>query len=56
MKDINIAIMISDAMETWTVQINSTPARGSDHFPFQVYILTYAYIGDNSERSTILFP
>lgn len=30
------AIMISDAMETGTVQINSAPARGPDHFPFQV--------------------
>lgn len=35
-KDINKAIMISDAMETGTVQINSAPARGPDHFPFQV--------------------
>lgn len=34
-KDINKAIMISDAMETGTVQINSAPARGPDHFPFQ---------------------
>ncbi|RYR55301.1 hypothetical protein Ahy_A06g030536 isoform C [Arachis hypogaea] len=33
--DINKAIMISDAMETGTVQINSAPARGPDHFPFQ---------------------
>ena len=56
MKDINKAIMINDAMETGALQINSAPARGPDHFPFQVYILTYAYIGDNSERSTILFP
>eukprot|EP01024_Parvocaulis_polyphysoides_P054120 TRINITY_DN5451_c0_g1_i2.p1 TRINITY_DN5451_c0_g1~~TRINITY_DN5451_c0_g1_i2.p1 ORF type:complete len:509 (-),score=62.48 TRINITY_DN5451_c0_g1_i2:233-1759(-) len=29
------AIEISDAMETGTVQINSAPARGPDHFPFQ---------------------
>ena len=35
-RDIVKAIMISDAMETGTVQINSAPARGPDHFPFQV--------------------
>lgn len=35
-RDINKAILISDAMETGTVQINSAPARGPDHFPFQV--------------------
>jgi hypothetical protein len=35
-KDINKAIMVADAMETGTVQINSAPARGPDHFPFQV--------------------
>lgn len=35
-KDINKAMMISDAMESGTVQINSAPARGPDHFPFQV--------------------
>ncbi|KAK9149814.1 hypothetical protein Scep_008571 [Stephania cephalantha] len=34
-KDIDKAILISDAMETGTVQINSAPARGPDHFPFQ---------------------
>ncbi|KAH7286833.1 hypothetical protein KP509_32G024100 [Ceratopteris richardii] len=34
-RDINKAIMISDAMETGTVQINSAPSRGPDHFPFQ---------------------
>ncbi|KAG6770189.1 hypothetical protein POTOM_025863 [Populus tomentosa] len=34
-KDINRAMLISDAMETGTVQINSAPARGPDHFPFQ---------------------
>ncbi|KAL3838564.1 hypothetical protein ACJIZ3_023155 [Penstemon smallii] len=34
-KDINKAILISDAMEMGTVQINSAPARGPDHFPFQ---------------------
>jgi len=34
-KDINNAIAISNAMETGTVQINSAPARGPDHFPFQ---------------------
>ncbi|KAJ0947485.1 putative glyceraldehyde-3-phosphate dehydrogenase (NADP(+)) [Helianthus annuus] len=38
-KDINKAILISDAMETGTVQINSAPARGPDHFPFQVHVL-----------------
>lgn len=27
---------ISDAMETGSVQINSAPARGPDHYPFQV--------------------
>lgn len=35
-KDINKAMLVSDAMETGTVQINSAPARGPDHFPFQV--------------------
>ena len=35
-RDINKAILIGDAMETGTVQINSAPARGPDHFPFQV--------------------
>lgn len=35
-RDINKAMLISDAMETGTVQINSAPARGPDHFPFQV--------------------
>lgn len=34
-KDINKAIYISDAMETGTIQVNSAPARGPDHFPFQ---------------------
>ncbi|KOM48743.1 NADP-dependent glyceraldehyde-3-phosphate dehydrogenase-like [Vigna umbellata] len=34
-KDINKAMLISDAMETGTVQINSAPSRGPDHFPFQ---------------------
>ncbi|KAG2430500.1 hypothetical protein HXX76_010023 [Chlamydomonas incerta] len=34
-RDINSAIRISDAMETGTVQVNSAPARGPDHFPFQ---------------------
>ncbi|GAB2284963.1 hypothetical protein Dimus_019418 [Dionaea muscipula] len=34
-EDINKAILISDAMETGTVQFNSAPARGPDHFPFQ---------------------
>ena len=35
-KDVNKAILISDAMETGIVQINPAPARGPDHFPFQV--------------------
>jgi glyceraldehyde-3-phosphate dehydrogenase (NADP+) len=35
-KDINKAMLISDAMESGTIQINSAPARGPDHFPFQV--------------------
>lgn len=34
-QDINKAIAISDAMETGTIQVNSAPARGPDHFPFQ---------------------
>ncbi|KAI3857856.1 hypothetical protein MKX03_016936 [Papaver bracteatum] len=34
-RDINKAILIGNAMETRTVQINSAPARGHDHFPFQ---------------------
>ncbi|KAG1326587.1 NADP-dependent glyceraldehyde-3-phosphate dehydrogenase [Cocos nucifera] len=34
-RDIIKAIMISDAMKTGTVQINSAPAWGPDHFPFQ---------------------
>ncbi|MEW5304082.1 MAG: hypothetical protein WDW38_003422 [Sanguina aurantia] len=34
-QDINAAILISDAMETGSVQINAAPARGPDHFPFQ---------------------
>ncbi|KAK9809129.1 hypothetical protein WJX72_009759 [[Myrmecia] bisecta] len=34
-RDINAAMRISDAMETGTVQVNSAPARGPDHFPFQ---------------------
>lgn len=38
-RDINKAILISDAMETGTVQINSAPSRGPDHFPFQVHFL-----------------
>ena len=37
--NINRAMIISDAMETGTVQINSAPARGPDHFPFQVYTI-----------------
>ena len=35
-KNIDKAIMISDAMESGTIQINAAPARGPDHFPFQV--------------------
>ncbi|KAG7030337.1 NADP-dependent glyceraldehyde-3-phosphate dehydrogenase, partial [Cucurbita argyrosperma subsp. argyrosperma] len=34
-KDLNKAILISNAMEIGTVQINSTLARGPDHFSFQ---------------------
>ena len=34
-RNIDAAIAISDAMETGTVQVNSAPARGPDHFPFQ---------------------
>jgi acyl-CoA reductase-like NAD-dependent aldehyde dehydrogenase len=34
--NINRAMIISDALETGTVQVNSAPARGPDHFPFQV--------------------
>lgn len=34
-RNIDQAVMISDAMETGTVQINAAPARGPDHFPFQ---------------------
>eukprot|EP00238_Polyblepharides_amylifera_P005820 CAMPEP_0196590148 /NCGR_PEP_ID=MMETSP1081-20130531/65725_1 /TAXON_ID=36882 /ORGANISM="Pyramimonas amylifera, Strain CCMP720" /LENGTH=496 /DNA_ID=CAMNT_0041913157 /DNA_START=316 /DNA_END=1806 /DNA_ORIENTATION=+ len=32
---LNKALLLSDALETGTVQINSAPARGPDHFPFQ---------------------
>ncbi|KAH7436432.1 hypothetical protein KP509_05G020000 [Ceratopteris richardii] len=32
---IHRALIVSDAMETGTIQINSAPARGPDHFPFQ---------------------
>jgi len=34
-RDFNRAMMISDSMESGTIQINSAPARGPDHFPFQ---------------------
>jgi len=34
-KDINTAMLISDAMESGTIQINAAPSRGPDHFPFQ---------------------
>lgn len=33
--DLNTAMLLSDALETGTVQINAAPARGPDHFPFQ---------------------
>lgn len=33
--DINRALAVADAMATGTVQVNSAPARGPDHFPFQ---------------------
>jgi glyceraldehyde-3-phosphate dehydrogenase (NADP+) len=44
-KNIDKAIMISDAMESGTIQINAAPARGPDHFPFQVssYLL-FCYV------------
>jgi glyceraldehyde-3-phosphate dehydrogenase (NADP+) len=38
-KNIDQAILLSDAMETGTIQINAAPARGPDHFPFQVRTL-----------------
>ncbi|CAK9199166.1 unnamed protein product [Sphagnum jensenii] len=34
-KSFDKAMMISDAMESGTIQINSAPGRGPDHFPFQ---------------------
>ena len=34
-KDINLAIRLSDAMSSGTIQVNAAPARGPDHFPFQ---------------------
>lgn len=34
-RDINRAIAVADAMATGTIQVNSAPARGPDHFPFQ---------------------
>lgn len=43
-RDINKAILIGDAMETGTVQINSAPARGPDHFPFQVNFPIWKYL------------
>lgn len=39
-RDINKAMLISDATETGTIQINSAPARGPDHFPFHVKYLS----------------
>jgi hypothetical protein len=38
-KSFDKAMMISDAMESGTIQINSAPGRGPDHFPFQVTLL-----------------
>lgn len=35
-KDFDKAMLVSDAMESGTIQINSAPGRGPDHFPFQV--------------------
>jgi acyl-CoA reductase-like NAD-dependent aldehyde dehydrogenase len=48
-KNFDKAMMISDAMELGTIQINSAPGRGPDHFPFQVtlrhlFSLTYIII------------
>ena len=34
-KDVNLAIRLSDAMSSGTIQVNAAPARGPDHFPFQ---------------------
>ena len=34
-RDVNRALAVADAMATGTVQVNSAPARGPDHFPFQ---------------------
>jgi len=34
-QDINKALAIANELVTGTVQINSAPARGPDHFPFQ---------------------
>jgi len=50
-KDINKAMLVSDAMETGTVQINSAPSRGPDHFPFQVKIVLHL-----PSRHKILIP
>ena len=47
-RDINKAMLISDAMETGTVQINSAPARGPDHFPFQACSLSMMQIKENN--------
>jgi acyl-CoA reductase-like NAD-dependent aldehyde dehydrogenase len=52
-RDINKAIMISDAMESGTVQINSAPARGPDHFPFQV-LSSYSVYGSTPPWITLL--
>jgi len=34
-RDIDKAVKISDSIKAGTVQVNSAPARGPDHFPFQ---------------------
>ena len=35
-RDVDAAIALSDALAVGSVQINAAPARGPDHFPFQV--------------------
>nr|PNR36260.1 hypothetical protein PHYPA_022111 [Physcomitrium patens] len=34
-RNVDKAILMSNAMECGTVQINAAPGRGPDHFPFQ---------------------
>ena len=49
-------MLISDAMETGTVQINSAPARGPDHFPFQVnnrFLITFCLGYDRLANSIV---